>query len=91
VLKLQPESVWKTRYDDINAFEKILTRNGVIILKFFLHISKQEQAERFRDRLKTPSKRWKFSTVDLQMRDHWDDFQKAYEEALNRCSTDCAP
>ena len=91
VLKLQPEAVWKSRYDHINAFEKILTRNGVILLKFFLHISKQEQAERFRDRLKTPNKRWKFSTVDLQMRDHWDDFQKAYEDALNRCSTDWAP
>jgi PPK2 family polyphosphate:nucleotide phosphotransferase len=91
VLKLLPKEVWQKRYDHINAFEKMLTDNGVVLLKFFLHIDKKEQAKRLEDRLKDPSKNWKFSSSDLEMRKYWDDFQLAYEEAINRCSTAYAP
>lgn len=91
VLRLEPASVWRKRYDQINAFEKILARNGVVVLKFFLHISKEEQAERLRARLEDPAKNWKFSHEDLKIRQHWESFQKAYEEAINRCSTAHAP
>ena len=91
VLGLQPEKVWRDRYEQINAFEKLLSDNRVVLLKFFLHISKEEQAERFRERLENPTKCWKFSITDLKMRERWDDFQRAYEEAINRCSTQHAP
>jgi PPK2 family polyphosphate:nucleotide phosphotransferase len=91
VLGLQPAAVWRQRYDQINAFERILTLNGVVLLKFFLHISKEEQAERFRARLEDPAKNWKFSEQDLKIRQHWNGFQRAYEEAVNRCSTEYAP
>src|SRR5262249_37449770 len=67
------------------------TENGVVLLKFFLHISKEEQAERFRARLKDPTKNWKFSKDDLRMRAHWSKFQAAYEDVINRCSTAWAP
>lgn len=87
VLNLQPPEIWRERFEQINSFEKFLAENRVRLLKFFLHISKEEQAERFKDRLRDPSKNWKFSLDDLKMRDHWDAFQEAYEEALNRCST----
>jgi PPK2 family polyphosphate:nucleotide phosphotransferase len=91
VLKMQPEKVWRARYDQINAFEKHLAENRVILLKFFLHISKQEQAERLQSRLDNPHKNWKFEPADLTMRAKWNDFQKAYEDALNQCSTPWAP
>jgi PPK2 family polyphosphate:nucleotide phosphotransferase len=91
VLKLQPEKVWRARFGQINAFEKHLTENNVILLKFFLHISKQEQAERLQSRLDNPHKHWKFERGDLAMRAKWNDFQKAYEDVLNRCSTAYAP
>ena len=91
VLGLQPERVWRARYDQINAFEKLLADNRVVLLKFFLHISKEEQAERFRERLENPAKHWKFSVADLKMRERWADFQKAYEDALNHCSTRRVP
>ena len=91
VLGLQPEPVWKARYEQINDFEKILADNRVVLLKFFLHISKKEQAERFQARLDEPKARWKFSTGDLKMRERWDDFQDAYEDAINKCSTNHAP
>ena len=91
VLGLQPEKVWRDRYDQINAFEKLLSNNRVVLLKFFLHISKEEQAERFRERLDNPTKHWKFSVADLKMRERWGDFQRAYEDAINRCSTKHAP
>jgi len=91
VLKLQPEHVWRARYDQINAFEKHLTENRVILLKFFLHISKDEQAERLKARLQDRRKNWKFESGDLQMRAKWPRFQKAYEDALNRCSLPWAP
>ena len=91
VLKLQPERVWRARYDQINAFEKHLQENRVVLLKFFLHISKAEQAERLQARLDDPHKNWKFSLGDLAMRKKWSQFQRAYEDALNCCSTSWAP
>jgi len=91
VLKLAPASVWRARYEQINAFEKHLVANQVILLKFFLHISKQEQAERLRARIDDPTKNWKFQPEDLKMRAHWPKFMKAYEDAINNCSTHYAP
>jgi PPK2 family polyphosphate:nucleotide phosphotransferase len=91
VLGLRPKSVWQARYEQINAFEKTLHDNHVIPLKFFLHISKEEQAERLRERLADPTKHWKFAVADLEMRKRWDEFQDAYEDALNKCSPACAP
>src|SRR5438552_12513040 len=91
VLRLQPENVWRDRYEQINAFEKMLADNRIVWLKFFLHISKAEQAERLRERLQNPTKHWKFSVADLKMRERWDEFQKAYEDAINQCGTKHAP
>jgi PPK2 family polyphosphate:nucleotide phosphotransferase len=91
VLKLQPLHVWRARYEQINAFEKHLVTNNVVVLKFFLHISKEEQAERLEARLKDPEKNWKFDPEDLKMRAHWSKFMKAYEDAINFCSTHYAP
>lgn len=91
VLDLQPKAVWEKRYDQINAFERILVENQVVLLKFFLHISREEQAERLRARLENPKKKWKFAVGDLEMRKRWNDFETAYEEALSRCSTSYAP
>jgi len=91
VMKLQPERVWRARYDQMNAFENHLTGNRVVLLKFFLHISKAEQAERLQARLDDPRKNWKFETGDLAMRAKWPAFQRAYEDALNCCSTAWAP
>lgn len=91
VMKLQPEHVWRARYDQINAFEKHLTENRVILLKFFLHLSKEEQAQRLTARLQDKRKNWKFEMGDLEMRAKWPQFQKAYEDALNRCSMPWAP
>jgi PPK2 family polyphosphate:nucleotide phosphotransferase len=88
---LVPEHVWRDRYDEINAFEEILTKNNVIILKCFLHISKDEQKERLLARLDEPDKRWKFQLEDLAMRSQWDEFQAAYEDALTKCSTKRVP
>jgi polyphosphate kinase 2 (PPK2 family) len=90
-LKLQPAEVWRGRYEQINAFEKMLCENRVTVLKFFLHISKEEQAERLKARLADPKKNWKFDPEDLRMRAHWDKFMKAYEDALSLCSTKWAP
>jgi PPK2 family polyphosphate:nucleotide phosphotransferase len=88
---LVPKSVWQRRYDHINAFERLLADEGTTILKFFLHISKDEQKRRFEKRLKDPHKNWKFNTADLKERDRWDDYQQAYADALARCSTAHAP
>jgi len=82
---------WNARFDDINAFERHLTRNGTIILKFFLHISKKEQKKRFLERLDREDKHWKFSFSDLKEREYWDDYQEAFEEALTHTSTEWAP
>lgn len=91
VHKLVPKSVWSRRYEQINAFERILAGNGVTVLKFFLHISKQEQLERLRARLDDPSKLWKFNPDDLKERKLWKQYAAAYEDALSRCSTEAAP
>jgi PPK2 family polyphosphate:nucleotide phosphotransferase len=82
---------WAARYEDINAFERHLTRNGTVVLKFFLNVSKDEQKRRFLERLDRPEKNWKFSASDLAERDHWDDYMGAYEDALGATSTDWAP
>jgi PPK2 family polyphosphate:nucleotide phosphotransferase len=82
---------WQARYDDINAFERHLDRNGTIVLKFFLNVSKDEQRKRFLERLENPDKHWKFSDSDLVERGYWDDYMHAYEDCLNATSTDWAP
>jgi len=76
----------KARFRHINEFERTLTENGVVLLKFFLHLSKAEQAKRFRARLKDPAKNWKFSRGDLKTRKRWDEYMEAYEDAINACS-----
>ena len=86
-----PADVIDKRYDEINAFEKMLADNGTRILKFMLNISKEEQAERLTERIEIPEKRWKFNPSDLEDRKLWNDYMKAYEVALNRCSTHHAP
>jgi PPK2 family polyphosphate:nucleotide phosphotransferase len=91
VRKLAPAEAIEQRYDQINAFEKHLSENGVTILKFMLHISKDEQRKRLQDRLTEEDSRWKFNPSDLEDRALWDDFQRAYEIALERCSTEHAP
>ena len=83
--------IWKERCEDINAFERYLARNGTLILKFFLHMSKEEQRRRFLKRLDEPSKNWKFSAADLDERMLWDEYMTAYEDALSRTSADHAP
>ena len=88
---LVPKSVWSERYDQINHFERMLADNGTTIVKFFLHISKDEQKRRLQSRLDDPKKHWKFSADDLKERAHWDDYQAAYEDALRKCSTKAAP
>ncbi len=85
------ETFWENRYEDINAFERHLERNGTVILKFFLNVSKKEQKKRFLERLERPEKNWKFSSADLAERGHWDDYQEAYEDMINATSTDWAP
>jgi PPK2 family polyphosphate:nucleotide phosphotransferase len=91
VHKLAPKKVWKARYAQINRFEEILTENGTTILKFMLHISKDEQKKRLQARLDDPEKWWKFSPNDLKERSFWKDYQEAYEDAINCCTTECAP
>jgi PPK2 family polyphosphate:nucleotide phosphotransferase len=86
-----PPDVIEKRYDEINAFEKMLADNGTRILKFMLNISKEEQAERLTERIEIPEKRWKFNPSDLEDRALWNDYMKAYEIALTRCSTHHAP
>lgn len=86
-----PKSVWSKRYDQINDFEKLLAENGTTILKFFLHIDKEEQKERLQARLDDPSKTWKFRLGDLEERKLWDQYQQAYEDAINKTSTEHAP
>lgn len=85
------DTVWRERCEDINAFERLLCRNGVTLLKFFLHISKEEQKARLEARLRDPRKLWKFNSGDLKERKLWDQYQRAYEDAINLCATDHAP
>jgi PPK2 family polyphosphate:nucleotide phosphotransferase len=91
VHNLVPKSVWSRRYDQINDFERMLTENGVRIVKFLLYISKDEQAKRFRERLDDKTKNWKFSPGDVKEREYWDDYIQAYEDVLRKCSTENAP
>jgi PPK2 family polyphosphate:nucleotide phosphotransferase len=85
------KKVWEKRFEDINNFEKYLTRNGVHVLKFFLNVSKDEQKKRFLERIELPEKNWKFSAADLKERALWDDYQKVYEEAMSATSTEKSP
>jgi PPK2 family polyphosphate:nucleotide phosphotransferase len=91
VHNLVQKKIWKARYEEINRFEKMLSQNGVTVLKFFLHISKKEQRKRFDERVANPAKNWKLSTADFAERKYWDDYVAAYEDALTRCSTEHAP
>jgi PPK2 family polyphosphate:nucleotide phosphotransferase len=91
VHELVPEKIWRKRYDQINDFERMLCESGTTILKFFLHISRDEQRERLQARLDDPSKRWKFQHGDIEERKLWDDYTKAYEAVLEKTSTDWAP
>jgi len=91
VHQLVPKSVWSRRYHQINLFEKLLAENNVHILKFYLHISKQEQKERFQDRIRRPEKNWKVNPQDLEERKKWPQYMRAFEDALSRCSTRYAP
>lgn len=91
VHSLVPEPVWRARYDQINAFERLLADTGTIIVKCFLHISKEEQEQRLLAREKDVAKAWKLSAGDWRERERWSDYLTAYEEALTRCSTDYAP
>jgi len=86
-----PRAVWSKRYDQINAFERMLADEGTTIVKFFLYIDADEQRERFQARLDDPDKRWKFRLGDLEERKRWDDYVAAFEDVLARCSTDHAP
>ncbi len=91
VNRLAPREVWEPRYQQINDFERLLAETDTRILKFYLHISREEQRKRFQDRLDRPEKNFKFSLDDLEKRKQWDDYQVAYEDALTRCTTDWAP
>jgi PPK2 family polyphosphate:nucleotide phosphotransferase len=91
VHELVPRKVWKERYDQINDFEKILSENNLVLLKFFLHISKDEQKRRLQERLNDPTRYWKFSLHDVEERRFWADYKDAYEDALSKCSTKRAP
>ena len=88
---LVPEKVWSSRYEDINNFEQLLSRNGMIMLKFFLHISYDEQERRLLAREQDKEKSWKLSAEDWEDRKYWKDYEQAYEDALSKCSTDEAP
>ena len=85
------QDIWQKRYTQINNFEQYLFENGIFTIKFFLHISKDEQKNRFLRRLDTPSKNWKFSAADLKEREHWNDYQTCYQEAIAATSTEHAP
>jgi len=89
--KLITKNVWKERFQDIRAFERYLTRNGIIVRKFFLHVSKKEQKRRFLERIDNPEKNWKFSLSDLAERAHWDDYMAAYEEMIRHTATEDSP
>ena len=91
VHNLVPREQWGRRYDHINEFERMLAENGTTIIKFFLHISREEQKQRLLKRLEDPTKNWKFNPGDLDERKYWDDYTAAYQDALTRCSTAWAP
>jgi PPK2 family polyphosphate:nucleotide phosphotransferase len=91
VNRLVSRDVWRKRYDHINNFERMLVDNGTRIIKIYLHINKDEQKQRFQERLDDPEKHWKFSTGDLAVREQWDEYMKAYQDVLTHCNTDYAP
>lgn len=91
VRKLVPRAVWSVRYDPINRFERTLAESGVVIVKFFLHISREEQRERLQARLEDPEKNWKFNPDDLEARAQWPEYMEAYEDAIEKCNTPWAP
>jgi len=88
---LRGDHFWKNRYEDINTFERYLTRNGIAIRKFFLNVSKKEQKKRFMERLNDENKNWKFSAADVKERTHWDEYQQAYEKMIRNTATEHAP
>jgi polyphosphate kinase 2 (PPK2 family) len=93
--KLPPElvtkDIWKERFQDIRSYERYLTRNGVAVRKFFLHVSNKEQRKRFLERIEEPEKNWKFSANDAKERQHWDDYMSAYEDMIRNTATKAAP
>lgn len=88
---VDPKQIWQQRFQEINDFERYLTNNGTVIIKFFLHVSKAEQKKRFLERIDEPEKHWKFSAGDVKERAHWDDYQAAYTDVFNHTSTEAAP
>ncbi len=89
--KLVTKDIWEERYKDINSFERYVTHNGIVVVKIFLNVSKKEQKRRFMERLDTPEKNWKFSAADVKERQCWDDYQRAYEEAIQNTASEYAP
>jgi len=85
------KSIWKERFEDIRNFEQYLTHNGVVVRKFFLHVSKNEQKRRFLERIENPEKNWKFSANDAKEREHWDDYMVAYEDMIRHTATEASP
>jgi len=88
---LLTKDIWEQRYQDIHAFERYLSRNGIVVCKFFLNVSQKEQKQRFLARLDEPEKNWKFSAADVHERQYWDDYMKAYEEMIRNTATEDAP
>ena len=88
---LVPKKIWSKRYDHINDFERLLVDSGTVILKFYLHIDREEQLERFKKRIDNPKKNWKISDADYSERPYWDEYTRAFEEAISKCSTGDAP
>jgi len=88
---LVPKKIWSKRFEHINAFERLLTDKGTVVLKFYLHIDRDEQLERFKKRMDNPKKNWKISDADYSERPYWDAYTEAFEDALSECSTDIAP
>ncbi|HLX86318.1 MAG TPA: polyphosphate kinase 2 family protein [Terriglobales bacterium] len=88
---LVTKHIWRERFEDINCFEQYLTRNGIAVVKFFLHLSKKEQKRRFMERLDTPEKNWKFSSADVKEREFWDSYQEAYEDMIRHTASKDAP
>lgn len=89
--KFNNKNIWKQRYEQINNFEEYLYENGIVVIKFFLHVSKEEQKKRFLERIEDPSKNWKFSPGDIEERKYWDDYQKVYQEAITATSKKHSP
>jgi PPK2 family polyphosphate:nucleotide phosphotransferase len=89
--KLVTKNIWQERFEDINCFERYVARNGIAVIKFFLHLSQKEQKRRFMERLDTPDKNWKFSAADVKERGYWDEYQKAYEDMIRYTANEYAP